>query len=113
MSWNYRIVRSEEPDGSPYYEIREAFYHKPMDSTPHSIAATGVRAGGETLLTLRKDLALMCAAFDRPPLDAKYFQDAIAQPLSVDAIDPSAADPGTPSTREKTSSSAGVLPRQE
>ena len=73
MSWNYRVVRLIASDGSRYYQIREAYYDSPNDTHPHSITAEGVRPGGETWWSLRRDVALMLAAFDKGPLDARQF----------------------------------------
>ena len=73
MSWNYRVVRCIEPDQSQYYEIREAYYASVNDTHPHSITERPARPGGETLLSLRRDVALMLAAFDKGPLDARQF----------------------------------------
>lgn len=90
MSWNYRVVRSCDSDGSPWYDIREAYYKDANTTHPHSITANGVRAGGETLLSLRKDLALMLAAFDKAPLDARAFD---GQPPAEPMSDPARLTP--------------------
>lgn len=82
-TWNYRVVRSIEPDGSRYYTIREGHYDKPMDVRPVAITATAAYPGGTTLIELRKDLALMCAACDNAVLAD---EDWPAQPAEAQAI---------------------------
>lgn len=92
MSWNYRVVRLTEPDGRHYYEIREAYYPDLKSERPWTITANSVRPGGSTLLELRKDLALMLAAFDKAPLNDADFPDH-AEPLSSAALAGSAPQP--------------------
>ena len=75
MSWNYRVVRGLEPDGSKYYTIREGFYDSINETAPHSITAAPVYPGGATLCELRKDLALMLAAFDKVILEEWVYED--------------------------------------
>ena len=66
-------MRCVDSDKSTYYEIREAYYASVNDTHPHSITERPARPGGETLLSLRRDVALMLAAFDKGPLDARQF----------------------------------------
>lgn len=83
MSWNYRIVRLTEPDGTHYYEIREAYY---KDGVARSITATGARPGGACLTELRKDLTLMEAAFNQAPLDERQFKGSVSAPTLAETI---------------------------
>lgn len=75
MSWNYRVVRSEE-QGEVYYQIHEAYYDEPTtDTKPSRLTANAVRPGGSTLIELRKDIALMFSAFDHPPIEWSDWKD--------------------------------------
>lgn len=67
MSWNYRIVRTQDPDGSPLYAIHEAYYDK-LGSVA-SITTTPVAAVSETRGGLLNVLAQMADAYGQPVLD--------------------------------------------
>jgi len=69
MSWNYRVFRCANPDGSPYYEIREAYYDK--DRKVDGWTERGSAPMGDTFKELIGDLALIMAALSRPILDGE------------------------------------------
>lgn len=82
MSWNYRVFRCAEKDGSPYYEIRETHYD--------DAAVTGWSEGaawpmGESFGDLINDIGWFLAALSRPILDGKTGKECEpAQMLSDD-----------------------------
>lgn len=34
MAWNYRVIKSETPDGTPIFDVQEVHYRE--DGSPHS-----------------------------------------------------------------------------
>ena len=67
MTWNYRVFRCANPDGSPYYEMRETHY----DESGVSWGEDAASPQGETLRELISDLAWFLAALTKPILDDK------------------------------------------
>lgn len=67
--WNYRVFRCANPDGSPYYEMREAYYDEAgkLDGWTEG----GAAPMGETFDELIGDLARLMAALSKPILDDK------------------------------------------
>lgn len=59
--WNYRVI--QDSDGN--YCIYEVYY---TDGVPTSWAENPTEPFGETVQELKRDLALMISAFDRPPM---------------------------------------------
>lgn len=69
MTWNYRVFRGADPDGSPYYEIRETHYD--AAGAVNGWTAGGSAPMGETFRELINDLAWIMAALSKPILDGK------------------------------------------
>lgn len=69
MSWNYRVFRCANPDGSPYYEMRETHYDKALKVD--GWAESSASPMGETFKELINDLAWIIAALTKPILDEK------------------------------------------
>lgn len=69
MTWNYRVFRGADPDGSAYYEFRETHYDDNNEVT--GWAEGGAAPMGETFRELINDLAWVIAALNKPVLDDK------------------------------------------
>ncbi len=54
MTWNYRVVRSRQKDGSVWFAVHEAYYDKAGKVT--SITAKPVTIEGESVEELTGDL---------------------------------------------------------
>lgn len=67
--WNYRVFRGAEPDGSPFYEIRETHYE--ADGSVKAWSEDGIAVMGETFHSLINDLAWQLAALTKPILDGE------------------------------------------
>lgn len=67
MSWNYRVMRHVEPDGSEWFGIHEVYYD--LDGNPVSWTERTIEPFGETPDDLTADLDRMSAAIHRPVLD--------------------------------------------
>lgn len=63
MSWNYRIICSE--DGS-FFDIHEVYYDGL--GKPHAWSENSIGAYGETLEELRADFKMLEGAFAKPVL---------------------------------------------
>ncbi len=84
MTWNYRVFRGADPDGSPWYEIREVHY-----DTERKVAAwaeSGAAPMGETFKELINDLAWVLAALDKPILDDKTGLECEAAQMLTDDL---------------------------
>lgn len=66
MTWNHRVFRWTEADGSYWYDIRETHYDEA--GNPNGVTSTNVAAGSETLLGLADELSRMGAACSKPVL---------------------------------------------
>jgi hypothetical protein len=66
MSWNYRVIRSREPNGEFYYAIHECYYDG--DRLPHSWKSPA-SVGGETHDELLTTLQQMHRAVLEPVLE--------------------------------------------
>jgi hypothetical protein len=69
MTWNYRIMRTLCPDGTPSYGIHEVYYGQ--DGEVRNWTANDVGPHGETLEELASDLAHVFDALRKPVLDQK------------------------------------------
>ena len=67
MSWNYRVFRCADPDGSSFYEIRETHYDEARKVTGWTEGASAPI--GETFRELISDIAWIMAALSKPILD--------------------------------------------
>lgn len=67
--WDYRVFRCAEPDGSPFYEMREVHYDEANKVTGWTEGAASPL--GETFQELIGDLAWLMAALTKPILDDK------------------------------------------
>ena len=67
MSWNYRVIRSQEPNGGFYYAIHECYYDG--DRLPHRWTASPVSVSGETHAELLTTLQQMHRAVLEPVLE--------------------------------------------
>ena len=70
MTWNHRVLRQSQPDGSDWLAIHEVFYE---DGVPHSCTVDAVGVGGETLAELTTVLEWMRLALAKPILDMAFF----------------------------------------
>jgi hypothetical protein len=63
--WDYRVLRSEDPDGTAVYEIREVYYNADGFPDGHcSASALSEDRGG-----LLQVMAMMAEAIAKPTLD--------------------------------------------
>lgn len=69
MTWNYRVFRCTDPDGSSFYEVREVYYNK--DKEVNGWTEEGCSPAGDTFGDLIKDFAWFLAALNKPILDDK------------------------------------------
>lgn len=84
MSWNYRVFRCANPDGSPYYEMRETHYD---DAGKMNGWAEGAAAPlGETFSELINDLAWLIASLNKPILDGETGQECEPAQMLTDDI---------------------------
>ena len=68
MSWNYRVIRSRQPNGEFYYAIHECYYEG-GDRLPDRWTASPVSVGGETHAELLTTLQQMHRAMLEPVLE--------------------------------------------
>lgn len=69
MSWNYRIIRSEN-EGDVFYQMHEAYYEdgKDTSSVPNSWSEKPIDPLGNKIEELKDDIEYMLLAFDKPIL---------------------------------------------
>lgn len=84
MTWNYRVFRCSEPDGSPYYELREVYYDEAKNITGWTAGASAPL--GETFRDLIGDFAWFLAALDKPVLDDKTGQECEPAQMLTDDL---------------------------
>ena len=70
MSWNHRVVKHTEMDGSVWYAIHEAYYNG--ESVTH-ISELAAEPGGETIEELADELRRMLKATEKPSLNYEDF----------------------------------------
>lgn len=68
MSWNYRVICDGEGDDR-YCQIHEVYYNSQEQITMISVDA--ITPGGESVVGLKTDLAMMQKSFDEPVLEKK------------------------------------------
>jgi hypothetical protein len=66
MSWNYRVMRDRNPDGSAWFAIYEVYYD--ADGNPNGWTENPSRPQGDTFKELTEDATRYQAAFGRPVL---------------------------------------------
>ena len=69
MSWNHRIMRTTEPDGTHALAIHEVYYHP--DGSIMAWTEKPVSPFGETIKALHGDLMRFEQAFTRHILDVR------------------------------------------
>jgi hypothetical protein len=69
MSWNYRVIRLTDTRDDPVFIISEVYYRD--DGTPRAHCEADVSA--ESVEGLRRVLALMGEALEKPVLDGGTF----------------------------------------
>jgi hypothetical protein len=72
MTWNYRVVRFQEPGEEPLLELREVYYGPTGGLKAHCKATLS----GSTFKEMEEELHRMQAALRQPSLDAKHFTGA-------------------------------------
>ncbi len=72
MSWNYRVVRMRDPDGTESLHVCEVYYDK--DGAPRSYTEHAAGAMGESLTEICESLDRMIACLDKPILDERDFK---------------------------------------
>ena len=70
MSWNHRVVRMRDADGTESLHVCEVYYR---DSVPVNHTERAVGAVGEDLSELETALDRMRAALAKPILDERDF----------------------------------------
>lgn len=83
MSWNYRVFRCAEIDGSPYYEIRETHYD---DAAVTGWTESGTAPMGDTFRSLINDIAWQIAALSKPILDDKTGEECEPAQMLADDL---------------------------
>lgn len=68
MSWNYRVMRERQPDGTFWFAIHEVFYTDAKAVHPNGWSERGVGVGGETFKEITQDFEYFSRAFSRPIL---------------------------------------------
>jgi len=66
MSWNYRVMRSTDPDGTFTFGIHEVYYDE--KGNPNAWTQRSVGVSGETFGELTRDFAHYQKAFTQPVL---------------------------------------------
>lgn len=77
MSWNYRVIRRQYPDGLVIFAIHEVFYNEAGDNK-RSVTAGPCWVQGETLAGLKKDMSYYKLAFGKPVLDYDTLEEVEA-----------------------------------
>lgn len=75
MSWNFRIIETEgKHDDNPWTSvgIHEVYYE---DGVPRSCTKDPVKVVGEDIDDLKETFEMMRAAFDKPILKMKDFEN--------------------------------------
>lgn len=69
MSWNHRVLRTTDPDGTFGFAIHEVYYHD--DGSIKAWTEQPTSPFGETLKELQKDVTMFERAFTRHILDVR------------------------------------------
>lgn len=84
MSWNYRILRSTQSGGDPWYAVHEVYYA--ADGSVNAATERPMALEAENTVGLLWHFAVMVEALEKPVLDATSLEEIEpAQELS-DAI---------------------------
>jgi hypothetical protein len=67
MSWNYRVLKTADPDGTPVWAIHEVYYDE--HGAVNGWTENSAWPSGETWDELHRDVAMYSRAFGLPPLD--------------------------------------------
>ena len=67
MSWNYRVIRTEDESGNAVFRIHEVYYRE--DGSIESWTEAPVMSTGESASELREDIRHFLAAFRKPVLE--------------------------------------------
>ena len=76
-TWNHRVIRTVEPDGTEFLGIHEVFYLE--DGTPDVVTQNAVRVGGENRDELIETLDRMRRCLERPIIEMAYFDERAKQ----------------------------------
>jgi hypothetical protein len=71
MYWNYRIIKSIDKNGEPFFGIHEVYYDD--NNVPKSCTAEPTSLISESVEGLKADLNLIAKVFDKPVLEMLYF----------------------------------------
>lgn len=69
MSWNHRVMRTTDPDGTLVLAIHEVYYH--ADGTIKAWTVNPTSPSGETIKELQQDYTRCGEAFRRHILDVR------------------------------------------
>lgn len=72
MSWNYRVIRTIDPNGDEYYGIHEVYYDD--EGNPVSCTENSVNPIGESVEDLSHTVIYMMRAFTEPVLEMRQFE---------------------------------------
>lgn len=67
VTWNYRVIKTKQPDGSPWYQMHEVYYSE--DGIPNASTRDAVDPCGETKTDLLWTLDRMREATEKPALE--------------------------------------------
>ena len=73
MTWNHRVVRRPDPDGSEHFYIHEAYYPSKNVEKADSITMEAIGVHAESVEDLRWVLEKMLVALDKPVLEYDDF----------------------------------------
>ena len=73
MTWNYRVVRRPDPDGTEHFYIHEAYYPNNTVEKADSITMEAIGVHAEDIEGLRWVLEKMLACLDKPVLEYDDF----------------------------------------
>lgn len=72
MTWNYRVIRHMEPDGSEYLAIHEVYYD--AGGQPNGVTAEPADIGGESIEEMANVLVMMRKAIHAPIIPMQFFE---------------------------------------
>ena len=73
MSWNYRIIKSKDIDGSNYYQVHEVFYDE--DGVANGCTENAITPVGNTVEELKRVFEMILNSFDKPVIEEEYFKE--------------------------------------
>jgi hypothetical protein len=85
-TWNHRVIRSVEPDGTEFFGVHEVHYDD--DGKPSLYSADPVAVCGGALDEIRWTLDRMREAVDKPILSKSDFVGASPDSTVVDGVEP-------------------------